>query len=77
MTVNQNDPKSEVLGNKYTSFLLEDKTSYLPVTTGLSALTRGQDQDAQTSTHVAVTGRAPTAPAGTESDTVDVISSFL
>lgn len=66
LAVAQNDHKSMDLGNKYTSFLPEDNTSYLPMTTGLSALTRGQAQDTQTSTRVVVTGRAPTAPAGTE-----------
>lgn len=63
----QNDSKSEVHRNKYTSCLLEDKSSYVPMTRSLSALTRGQAQDAQTSTHIVVTGRAPSAPVGTDS----------
>lgn len=53
----QEDPKSEVLGNKHTSFLLEDETSYLPKM-------REQAQDTQSSNQAAITGSAPTAPVG-------------
>lgn len=67
LAVAHNDPKSGVLGNKGTSFLLDHKVSYLPGTTGLSAFTRGQAQVAQTSTHAVVTARVVTAPASTES----------
>lgn len=69
----QDDPKSEVLGNKHTSFLLEEETSQLPKA-------REQTQDAQSSNPAGGTGSAPSAPVGikpTFKDTVDVLSSLL
>ena len=69
----QDDPKSEILGNKHTSFLLEDKTSYLPKT-------REQAQDAQSSKQAVGTRSATTAPVGTKPTfkfTVEVITSLF